>query len=225
MGFPTPPAGWLLLADTSAAQGILDCSVFVKAGVSGIWHRATDGLHDVDKQWVASASSSLANNLLFGPYGVLEPYGSATAAAQANHFCDTIKGSGWTLAPWLDFELAHNQSGLDALTSAADWCDAVEQRLGEGVFVYTGPSFIQTLERYAGHAADAVLTRLATRPLAVAHYNGGPPKSPSVPSPWKDWTIWQASGDHSATIPGTAKDIDVDYFRGTISDLMGIGTV
>jgi len=223
MSLPTPPADWLLLVDTSAAQGRLDCSVFVKAGVSGIWHKATEGLHDVDTQWKASAASSLANKLPFGAYGVLEPYGSTKAQAQANHFCDTIENTGWTLAPWLDFELAHGVSGLDALTAAAIWCDAVEQRLGRGVCVYTGPSFIQTLEKYAGHTADAVLAKLGARPLVVAHYNGGPPKSPMVPPPWKDWTIWQASGDHAAKIPGTTKDIDVDFFRGTIDDLLGIG--
>lgn len=223
MSLPTPPAGWLLLVDTSAAQGKLDCSVFVKAGVSGIWHKATEGLHDVDPQWKASAASSLANGLPFGAYGVLEPYGTAKAQAQADHFCDIIEGMEWSLAPWLDFELAHGLTGLDALTAAATWCDAVEQRLGRGVCVYTGPSFIQTLVKYAGHAADSVLEKLGARPLVVAHYNGGPPKSPSVPHPWTDWTIWQASGDHAATIPGTNKAIDVDFFRGTIDCLLGVG--
>lgn len=223
MSLPKPPDGWLLLVDTSAAQGVLDCSVFVKAGVAGIWHKATEGLYDVDKQWKASAASSLAHQLPFGAYGVLEPYGSAKAEAQASHFCDIIKDTGWTLSPWLDFELAHGQTGLDALTSASIWCDAVEQRLGRGVCVYTGPSFFVTLTRYAGHAADAVLAKLVTRPLVVAHYNGGPPKSPMVPAPWTDWTIWQASGDHAAKIPGTTKDIDVDFFRGTIDCLLNLG--
>lgn len=224
MSLPTPPSGWLLLVDTSAAQSTLDCSVFVQAGVSGIWHRATDGLHDIDKQWSASVASSLANSLPFGAYGVLEPYGTNSAKAQADHFCDVLSGSGWTLPPWLDFELAHGISGLSALSSAAIWCDEVEQRLGRGVMIYTGPSFVETLEKYAGSAADGVLAELAKRPLSVAHYNGGPPKSPSVPTPWSDWTIWQASGDHAATIPGTTRDIDVDYFRGTLDALLAIGT-
>lgn len=223
MGLPTPPSGWLLLVDTSASQGVLDCAKLVQGGVSGVWHRATDGRHDVDKQWTASVASSVANNLPFGAYGVLEPYGAAAAADQANHFCDTIDGTGWTLPPWLDFELAHGLSGLDALTAAANWCDVVEQRIGRGVVVYTGPSFVETLEKYAGHAADAVLARLATRPLALAEYNGGPPKTPHVPAPWTDWTFWQASGDKAATIPGTTTDIDVDYFRGTIDDLTSLG--
>ena len=225
MTLPSPPPGWLLGLDTSAAQGHLNVPAIVAAGVSALWARATDGLHDVDAVWRTGSTQRGCQDagLPLGVYGVLEPYALSQVTAQAAHFCDASAGVDLALPPWLDFELAHNESGLAALTSAADWCDAVEQRLGRGVMVYTGPAFIETLERYAGHAADAVLARLAARPLVVAHYTGSVDRPPIVPPPWSEWAVWQASGDHAATMPGTRVPVDVDYFRGSLDDLLALG--
>lgn len=221
-----PRPGWLLGVDTGVDQGEFDVPALVAAGIAFAYHRATDGINDVDGQWIASSRASVSAGLPFGAYGVLEPYTLDKVAAQASHFCDVVKDSGATLAPWLDFELAHGVSGLVALQAAAAWCDAVEQGLGIGVIVYTGPAFIETLERYAGPAADEVLAKLATRPLAVAHYGVA---KPAVPPPWytpdeDGWTFWQSSGNGVAKLPWAPhRDVDVDWFRGTIVDLLALG--
>jgi GH25 family lysozyme M1 (1,4-beta-N-acetylmuramidase) len=221
-----PRSGWLLGVDTGLDQGLLDVPALQAAGVAFGYHRATDGIHDIDPQWTASSKASADAGLPFGAYGILEPYTLDKVAAQASHFCDVVRDSGATLAPWCDFELAHGESGLAALQAAAAWCDSVEQSLGIGVVVYTGPSFVETLERYAGPAADEVLVRLARRPLAVADYGVA---KPAVPPPWRTpdgdgWTIWQASGDGAAKLPWAPhRDVDVDWFRGTVADLVALG--
>jgi lysozyme len=199
------------------------------AGVSFLYAKATDGLHSVDPQFAATAAACRDAGLAFGAYGVLEPDGCAEASTQAAHFVATAKDSGMTLPPWCDFELARGLTGLEALRSAAEWCDAVSQALGQAVLVYCGPSFIEGLERLARDGDIDVLDALGKRPLAVAHYTGHVSRRPTVPTPWLDWMFWQASGGRQvsplnyAVLPGTNIDVDVDYFRGSMDELLATG--
>jgi lysozyme len=227
MTLPTPPNGWSLGLDVSQLQGKIDVPSLVAAGVAFLYLRATDGIHDVDPQTKTTPSACIAAGLPFGCYGVLEPYGAVGVGAQATHFVSVASDLGATLPPWLDFELARGETGLVALQTAADWCDFVESATKVSPMVYCGPSFIETLEHYAGPSADLVCARLATRRLVVAHYTGDVARLPTVPSPWKDWTIWQASGGRTesrnyATLPGTTVDVDVDWVRGPVSTLRSV---
>jgi len=220
------PAGWIMGVDTSRAQGVLDAPLLVRAGVSFLFAKATDGINSTDPQWARTVAACQAAGLPVGGYGVLEPYGRAKVELQALHFAATLKAAGpLDLPPVCDFELAAGQSGLDALASAAAWCDLVEASLGRRVILYTGPAFFDLLARYAGPSGDAITARLATRPLWIAHYGRALTRGPNVPRAWSDWTIWQASGDDGAKIPGTKRAIDVDYFRGTIEDLIALGAL
>lgn len=236
MSLPTPPEGWSLGIDTSQFQGRLDAAALVAHGVAFAYHRATDGLLTVDHEWEASAASSLAAGLPFGGYGVLEPYGPKRAREQAEHFVAALGGTGWTLPPVLDFELARGLTAAQALLAARLWLDRVEDLLGCRCLVYTGPSFIGGLAKLATQDAAADLAAIATRGLWVAHYtgddedeagDGDPVRMPSVPPPWPTWTIWQASGDRKvspnyATLPGTGTVVDVDWYRGTVADLVAL---
>lgn len=217
---PAQRAGYLLGVDTSASQDHVDVAALAAAGVGFLFARATDGEHSVDPWWATTAGSCRAEELPFGAYGVLEPYGTARAEAQARHFVDTMKEAGTTLPPALDFELAHNLTGLAALEAAAIWCETVEAALGRQVIVYTGPAFIETLERYAGPAGAAIVAKLGARPLWMAWY--APEAKIHAPPPWIDWTIWQATGDGAAHMPNGVP-IDVDWFRGTAEDLLALG--
>lgn len=224
MTLPIPPPGWSLCLDVSRFQGHLDIPALIAAHVSGLWARATDGLHDVDSEYRRTSAACVVNALPFGAYGVLEPYGLGAVEAQAAHFASVVSDSGATLPPWCDFELAHGLSGYVALACAADWCDEVEARLGVAPMIYTGPAFIRTLETYAGHAADAVLARLGKRGLAVADYLSGheaidpTTHAPRVPPPWSEARIWQV-GPYGAHLPGTQTPVDVDWVRGCVADL------
>jgi lysozyme len=224
LAVPAAPPGMTLGIDASADQGTLDVAVLQAVGVSFAWLKATDGLHDVDAQFHPSAAACVARGLPFGCYGVLEAYGAALAAAQAAHFADTIAGCGAALAPWLDFEVRGKPGArppaADVLASAVAWCDAVEQRIGRRVIVYTFPAFIASLAQEGGSAVVASLAALAMRPLAIAHYDVA---SPTVPGLWKDWTVWQRSGNGAAKLPWAPYlDVDVDVTRLSVADLAAL---
>jgi lysozyme len=225
---PTPPAGWLLTLDVGRAQGRIDVPALVAAGVSALCIRATDGEHDVDPEFERTAAACVAEGLDFGCYFVLEAYGPKRAEGQGRHFAEVTKASGATLPGWIDFELAHGLSGLDALRSAVIVRDFLRGELGGELVLYTGPSFVETLERYAGHAGDPVVASLGSSPLAVAHYTQSVETLPSVPPPWDDWLYWQASGDakasrNFATLPGRSTVVDVDFPRATLDELRALG--
>lgn len=222
MSLPTPPAGWLLLLDVGRDQGRIDVPALAAAGVSGLWVRATDGEHDVDPRYLETAASCVREGMPFGCYGVLEPYGLQRATAQAGHFVALAGNTGATLPPMLDFELARGVSASVALASAVAWRDDVEEALGRTPMVYAGPAFMLQLEQLAGQAGAGSAVALARSPLAVAHYTGAVTRPPRVPPPWGDWCVWQASGDGAAKLPSGA-DVDVDYFRGTVEELVAIG--
>lgn len=224
------PAGWIWGVDTSVAQGPPTYVPALRdAGCSFLIARATQGLHDVDDQFTATVRACSAASLPIGAYGVLCAYPREQAEAQARHFLDAVRGVPLDLAPVLDFELSGPKvSAAGLLAAARAWCEVVEDELGRGVVVYTGPSFISGLRKLAGPAGAADLAALATRPLFVAHYTQNHARLPSVPGPWEDWGLWQASGDrktcrNAAQLPGGTADIDVDFFRGSVEELRALG--
>ena len=224
MTIRTPPPGYILGVDTSASQRKLNVLALQGAGVSFIIAKATDGEHTVDPQWAASALACTDAGIAWTAYGVIEPTALDRAVPQAQHFIDLVKGSGITLAPSIDWELASKLSGHDAICAAWTWVDTVQQALGCACMTYTMPSFVELLERYAGTSAADALANLAKCPLWLAHYTEDFAHAPNVPPPWSQYTIWQASGGHLvsrnySTLPGTNIDVDVDLFQGTVDQL------
>jgi lysozyme len=181
--------------------------------------KATDGLRGLDKQWLNTLALMLALGAdapAFTAYGVLEA--NEDPVAQGIHFATTVKDAPLVFAPALDFELAHNETGVAALHAARMWVETVEQALGRSAMVYTSPSFVETLEKYAGDAADEDLGVLGDHALWVAHYGV---LIPRVPPPWVDYAIHQR-GPKGATLPGTKTPVDVDVFRGAPADLLAL---
>lgn len=231
---PVPPDGWLVGVDLSDNQGIVDGEALARAGVTFAWIKVSDGLHDGERHAAENARRLQGAGVLVGFYGVLEPYGLASVEGQALNFTRRVRETGIVpdLAPWCDFELAAKQTGAAALSSAAAWCDLVEASTGRGPIVYTYPGFFSGLVRLAHGAADAALDKLARRPLAIAHYGHTIGQGPTVPPPWSRWDIWQYSGDPApagqkprpwSTLPGTTIPVDVDFYRGDLDALRGLG--
>ena len=231
---PTPPDGWLVGVDISDNQGIVDGEALARAGVTFAWIKVSDGLHDGERHAAENARRLQGAGVLVGFYGVLEPYGVAAVEGQVLNFTRRIRETGIVpdLAPWCDFELAAGQTGLAALTSAAEWCDLTEAATGRGPILYTGPAFYSTLSRMAGHAGLSVLERLAHRPICLAHYGRSIEEGPAVPASRKGWDLWQYSGDPApagqkarpwSTLPGTTIPVDVDFFRGDLAALRALG--
>jgi GH25 family lysozyme M1 (1,4-beta-N-acetylmuramidase) len=95
--------------------------------------------------------------------------------------------------------------------------------------VYTYPSFVEVLERYAGQAGEQAIASLANRPLWIAHYTQSYERPPTIPEPWVKAVMWQASGGSKESknycvLPGTQIDVDVDLVYGTVEDLPACST-
>lgn len=224
---PSARDGWLLGVDTSQFQGVLDVPALAAAGVGFLVARATYGSSGwVDPRWTATAEACVAEELPFGGYGVLVP--NQDPAAQARRWVAQVRDSGATIPGWCDFELAAHETAIAALLACAVWCDEAEAGLGRRVFVYASPSFIEGLEQLAGKAAEPVLARLVPRPLVVADYGSGrrvldPTKdSPRVPPPFPRVTVWQV-GPFGETLPRTGTAVDIDWFQGTVDELVALG--
>jgi GH25 family lysozyme M1 (1,4-beta-N-acetylmuramidase) len=112
--------------------------------------------------------------------------------------------------PFLDWE-AVGASGYQPTVEAADeFCQRVEQALGQPCGVYGGNV---PRERFAAeHPADAVLERFRARPLWFCAY-GGVQNLEHVPAPWEGQEkappaifLWQDDGDKYGpgphTVPG-----------------------
>ena len=230
MTLPAAPPGYLLGVDTSRAQGPhLDSDALQAAGVSFVIVKATDGYRDRGHEptWEAHGRATLDAGAVLGAYGVLEPYPSTEAAAQANHFCDVVQGTSAQLVA-LDFELGKGRPASDLLRSARIWLDTVEARLGLRPLLYTMPMFWNALVKWANRDGDADAESIATHPLWLADYGSGAraldPMSdrPRVPFEWAEpgCAIWQV-GPHGATLPGGVA-VDVNYFEGDRSALLAL---
>lgn len=231
MPLVTPPADWIVGIDTSTSQGRLDVPSLLELDVSFVVAKASDGEHSIDSQWPATAMACSAAGMPLGAYGVLEDYGRARAAGQAQHFVETVRDADLSLPPVLDFELckgglehAPPEHAADLLASARVWVEHVEAELGRRCLVYTYPSFFSALVKRARRRAAEDVAELGARPLWVAHYTQTYTQPPTVPLPWRGWEIWQASGDanacsNAARLPG-GRVVDVDFFRGTVDELL-----
>jgi|HubBroStandDraft_3_1064219.scaffolds.fasta_scaffold00080_21 GH25 family lysozyme M1 (1,4-beta-N-acetylmuramidase) len=215
--------------DVSASQGVIDPKALAGAGCSFVYAKATDGINSTDKCWHDNAVVLTGfEDMPWGAYGVLEPYGIDKAEEQAQHFLTETLKFKQTLPPWLDLELAQGLKASDVVSSAIKWRDCVQQAIGRSVMVYASPAFVEQLSLLGGAPTHALLAQLAAgSPLAVAHYTGDFKWLPKVPDFWDDYVIWQTSGGRKqspnyATLPGTDIDVDVDLFRGTPSDLLAL---
>ena len=85
----------------------------------------------------------------------------------------------------------------------------VERRTGRLPAIYTAASWWNDCTGGNGS--------FAKDPLWIASYDTS---SPSLPSGWPSWTLWQFTS--SGSIPGISGDVDVSYFSGTPSDLAAL---
>ena len=227
--FQKPPPGWIFGLDVGQSQGPIDVPALRAAGVSFLYVRCTDGENDLDPRFEETAAACVADGMDFGCYGVLEDYGTVRAPIQAEHFVRYAKGSGATLPPMMDFELSRGQPASVALASAVLWRDDVQKDIGVRPIIYAGPAFLEHLEQLAGAAGAGSAIALGTSALCVAAYTQDQAKMPPVPPPWGAFTIWQCSGGRAssrnyATLPWNDTDVDVELFKGTVADLVGMGT-
>lgn len=193
--------GLNVVIDLSHFNTVTSFSAIKAGGIVGVLHKATQGTGWMDPTYVSRKQEALDAGLWWGAYH----FGTnADGAAQAQYFLSKVNpGPNDLLA--LDFE--ENPSSQMTIAQA-------EQFVTE-VFNKTG--------RYPGFYSDALAGKLmGNNPSSIlancwfwrAQYGG---TSPSVPSTWQTWTMWQYTS--SGTVSGITGSCDRSTFNGSIDGL------
>jgi lysozyme len=181
----------------------IDFDVVFKSGIRGIIHKATEGENFVDPLYKSRKIKALASGLLFGAYHFMRP---GDVGNQVSHFLGVAAANDGTRYV-LDYE--DDKLGL---WQAERWLELVHTVTGQRPWLYGGGVLKEQLARR--HTPS-----LAQYPLWLAEY--GPVAK--VPEPWKNYVLWQRSGDGIGPgihdIPGIGRKQDIDYFDGTDDEL------
>ncbi|MEU8677957.1 lysozyme [Streptomyces sp. NPDC048560] len=221
-----PSGGGMSTMDTSGVQGIdvshwqgaINWGSVKAAGIDFAYMKATEGTSFKDSRFSANYTGSYNAGLIRGAYHFARPDAS-NGATQANYFAGS--GGGWskdgkTLPGVLDIE--HNPSGAmcyglsttQMRTWVNDFYTAYKARTTRDVVIYTTASWWNT--------CTGNWTGMSTKsPLWVAHWGTA---SPSIPSGFPTWTIWQYSA--TGRVSGVAGDVDRNKFNGTMTRLLAL---
>jgi lysozyme len=198
---PDDAAGADLAFDISHFQPNVDFAAARQAGLRAVFHKATEGLHEIDPCYAAAREQARAAGLLWGAYH----FGTGEdALAQAAHFLDIAKPDGATL---LVLDLETNPQGASmSIEQARTFVSHVRQVTGKWPGLYSG-SYIRD---HLGNQPDPVLGNCW---FWLAEY--GPVAH--VPPTWDAWTFWQHTDGHVGPgpyeVPG-AGPVDRDRFAG-----------
>jgi GH25 family lysozyme M1 (1,4-beta-N-acetylmuramidase) len=163
------------IVDISHFQdGRIDYAAAKKAGIKGLFHKATEGVTFEDANYAQRRAEAKKAGVPFGAYHFARPNGADDAILEARHFLKVADPQPGDLIPMLDLE---DQGGLSraALTSwVAVWAGAIRSALGVWPILYTPFDLDKTLGLM----------------LWVARYNNEN-AAPNVPKPWKRWDLRQ----------------------------------
>lgn len=193
--------------DVSHFDNSPDWTKVKAAGIQAVIHKATQGLHYVDKTFASAKVDVPGAGMLWGAYHF--GTGDGTGAEQAQFFLDTVQPDAQTLLS-IDFE--PNPSGTTmSLQQMLDWIDVVQKATGRWPVVYGGKSLL------FGAIGSTQQPALAQCPLWVAQYTSAAAPSGIPSQVWKDWTLWQYT--ETGQIDGIDVNVDRERYNGTADAL------
>lgn len=187
--------------------GAIDFHAAQGDGVQGFYHKATEGGSYVDPKFAERERQALLTKARFGGYHFAR---RGFAKSQAKHFLSVAQPKPGDLRPMLDLEDAKMGGWSIAKRTrwVGKWVAVVQEATGVEPVIYT---------RFP-------LADNFNCPLWVARYSDAM-AAPSVPSPWKAWSIWQFTNGQFGS-PNTVAGIgrcDINTFnRGITVDLLTI---
>lgn len=190
--------------DVSHYQGAVNWQSVKQTGISFAFAKATDGGSNVDSQFKNNWQGMKTAGIVRGAYHFFEPTQDATA--QANNFVNTVESlQASDLPPVIDVEINNGASNSQMISSVTTWLTIVQQGLGRTPMIYTMASF------WNAHLDN----QFGDYPLWIANYGV---QSPAIPQGWSNWEFWQHS--QSGSVSGVTGSVDLDWFNGSLADLM-----
>lgn len=200
---PTPVQEPLWLLDLSHHDGAIDYEAVRKAGVVGVFLKATQGVSEVDPLFGTYRKGFANVGILVGAYH----FGTGdNVQSQVDHFLKTTAPhNGIALA--LDFESNPKGTTMN-LIQAHYFVAQVHQQLGRWPKFYIDKNNIET---HIGAEKDVTLGKCQ---LWMAEYAG----KPIVPgNTWDKQWLWQCS--QRGTCAGIVGHVDSNFFYGTMDQL------
>jgi lysozyme len=197
------PTTFLTGIDVSHYQGAIRWDEVKAAGYAFAFAKATEGAGVVDPMFAANWNGMQAAGILRGAYHFYRA--EQDAAAQAQHFVQTVHMADGDLPPVIDIEVNDGVVGAPLVSGVQTWLETVEQQTGVRPIIYTAASF------WDAHFP----AQFGQYPLWIAHY--GPHPTP-LPGGWTTWAFWQYS--QSLPAGGVHGAADHDYFNGQQSELL-----
>jgi len=172
-----------------------------QAGILGVIHKASQGLMEIDPQYMPRRTVAGRLNLLWGAYHFGD---DSDGESQAKHFLTARRD-----APLLVLDLEENpRGGSMSLDQARLFVSTVKDVTGTWPGIYGG----WYLQQMLGGQKDEVLGNCW---LWVADYRAE--EQPTIPETWGGWKLWQyTDGQHGhppLDIAGIA-ECDRDIFNG-----------
>ena len=203
----------LLLACARASNSVVNLSHYdlmrvdfeqmQNEGIVGVIHEATYPRNVRDEKYAARQGQATRAGLLWGAYHFAN---ASDPTAQADFFLRTV-ASTWRAAGAesrpeeillvLDFEQnRHYPGGTMRVEQAAAFVERIKQRTGHYPGLYSGENRIRAVlnNSRVSTSARRALTQCW---LWVANYHN----RPTSVSPWRNWRMWQYTGDGVCDLP------------------------
>lgn len=188
--------------DVSEFQGAVDFNKVAAAGIDAVYIRAGIGDNIKDVNFEQNYKNASEAGLKFGFYYFVTAASITEAESQAEFFASLIDGTGYNMAPAMDFEKFGtldteqiNQIGLAFIQRLAELT-------GETPAIYTDASDAQTIWN----------SSFAKYPLWIADYSGG--AEPPQNQIWSDWSGYQYSD--TGDVDGISVNVDLDKFKSSL---------
>lgn len=191
-------------------QGTINWAEVKSAGAGFAIAKATEGTTYVDSKLSTNkAGMRSAGIAVRGFYHFGHP--DSSAVTQAKHFVNAVGSFSAGEFAVLDIENAEGQSASVVASYCKDFANEVMSLTGlpkSRVWIYTG--------RYFWNDQVGRSSIVGDHPLWVASYTSA--SSPSVPTGWSRWTMWQYTDSESiAGCPSSG--VDASKFSGTQAQL------
>jgi lysozyme len=169
--------------------------------ISFVFVKSTEGMFFHDREFLDNWNSAKKHKVIRGAYHYFRPMYSSTF--QAWNFMINVHLKKGDLPPVLDIEVEEGYSDMILVQKVRNWVQKIEKHYGVKPILYTNLGFYKRIihRNFDGY------------PIWIAKYSA---KAPALPDS-TEWDFWQYSD--KATLNGINEKVDLNVFKGSITDL------